>query len=175
MVDRMMRASRADVALYEEVEHNKSLTTEAVTVVGIVAVISALGAAVVALATDGSLVSSLIGNFISVIVGFFIWSFLVFFIGTNVFNGEAADVGEILRPLGYAYTPQILSFIPCVGFLAALWSLYLGFVAIRQGLDLDNGKTALTVVISFVVMFVVQLLIAGVFGLAGAGLGAITG
>jgi hypothetical protein len=174
MVDRMMRAARADVTLYEEAEANPSLTQEAYTVVGVVAVISAIGGLLTAGLTGVNPIVNALWSGVSVFVGYLVWSYLTYFIGTRVFNGTA-DAGELQRTLGYAYTPQVLSFIPCVGFLAALWSLYLGIVAVRQALDFDTGKAVLTAGVAFVVWFVIAAIIGTVLGLGAAGLSAITG
>ena len=173
MVERMIRAAKADIELYEEVEHNPSLTQEAYTIVGIVAAISAIGGILVALGTGESILAG-IWQGISVFLGYFVWSYLTFFIGTNVFNG-IADYGELQRTIGYAMTPQILTFIPIVGFFAGLWSLYLGFVAVRQALDVDNTKAFLTVVIAFIIQVVIFTGIAIVLGVGAYSLSLVTG
>ena len=50
--------------------------------------------------------------------------------------------------IGFAYLPMLLSVIPCIGgFIGVIWTIAAGFIAIRQGLDLDNTKAFLTVVI----------------------------
>ncbi len=178
MVDRMIRAAKADIELYEEVEHSPSLTQEAYTIVGIVAAISAIGAILIAFATtDGGAITAILTGVwqgISVFLGYFVWSYLTFFIGTNVFKGTA-DYGELQRTIGYAMTPQVLSFIPLVGLVASLWSLYLGFVAVRQALDVDNSKAALTIVISFVIQIVIFAAIGFVLGVGAFGAAALTG
>ena len=173
MVERMIRAAKADIELYEEVEHNPSLTQEAYTIVGIVAAISAIGGILVALGTGESILAG-IWQGISVFLGYFVWSYLTFFIGTNVFNG-IADYGELQRTIGYAMTPQILTFIPIVGLIAGLWSLYLGFVAVRQALDVDNTKAFLTVVIAFIIQVVIFTGIAIVLGVGAYSLSLVTG
>ena len=73
-------------------------------------------------------------------------------------------MGEMLRVLGFAQAPQLLtvfSFIPCLGVIialaAAIWSLIAGFIAIRQGLDIDNMQTAITVILSWLIAVVVNL------------------
>ena len=95
------------------------------------------------------------------------WSFLTYIVGTWLFDGEA-DLNEMLRVVGYGQSPRLLSifsFIPYIGailaFIGWIWSLVAAFIGIRQGLDLDNGKTAVTVLISFGVVILVNLLILG--------------
>ena len=96
---------------------------------------------------------------------------MTYFVGTSLFDG-VADMGEMLRVIGFAYAPQMLCIIPCIGGLVgAIWSLIAGFVAVRQGLDLDNTKAFLTIVIGFVVylvgVFIIALFIGGVTALFG--------
>jgi hypothetical protein len=72
-------------------------------------------------------------------------------VGTSFFNGQAT-VDEMLRVIGFAHAPQILGVIPCLGWIVGMiWSLIAGFIAVRQGLDLDNTNTFLTIAIGFVV------------------------
>jgi hypothetical protein len=69
-------------------------------------------------------------------------------------------MGEMLRVLGYAQAPQLLAIIPCIGGLVgAIWALIAGFIAIRQGLDLDNTKAFLTALIGFGVVIVGYIII----------------
>jgi hypothetical protein len=80
-----------------------------------------------------------------------LWSVVTWFVGTRFFGG-VADVGEMLRVIGFAYLPMLFSIIPCVGgFIGIIWTFAAGFIAIRQGLDLDNTKAFFTVVIGAVV------------------------
>lgn len=106
----------------------------------------------------------------SAFIGWLVWSAVTYFVGTTLFKGEAT-LGEMLRVIGFAQAPlilNILSFIPCVGpvisLLAWLFSLYTGFLAIQEGLDLDTGKTLATVAIGWVVAFIINLVIRMIFG-----------
>jgi hypothetical protein len=181
LVDRMIRASKGDVNLYEEVERDETATQQAVIVVGIVALASAIGAAIgivmlgsqIPAAPAGSGVviprPGPIGTFITTLIaayiGWLIWAYTTYFVGTRMFGGTATP-GEMLRTIGFAQSPRvlgILSFIPVVGALISLllfiWSIYLGFVAVRQGLDLDNQKAIFTIIISAIVAFVATIVI----------------
>lgn len=182
MVDRMVRATKGEVALYEEVEESTALTQEAYTIVGIVAATNALGALVGALIAGTNPIFPAIGQALSVVIGYVIWSYLTFFIGTRVFNGTATP-GEMMRAIGYAQTPRILAglllLIPglgaCLAIVPALWSLYLGFVAVRQALDVDDQKALMTVGIAFVASLVVSVVIASIIGIAAGTGAALTG
>jgi hypothetical protein len=120
------------------------------------------------------------------IINYYIWAYVTYFVGTNLFKGTA-DVGELLRTLGYASAPRILSilgFIPCVGGLAvlagAIWSLVTAVVAVRQALDFDDTVNAvITVIIGWVIILIIQFVLFAIFGTAFgvgmAGLDALSG
>jgi hypothetical protein len=61
----------------------------------------------------------------------------------------------------------------CGWFVGWIWTLVCTFIAIRQGLDLDNTKALVTAVIAFFVVLVVYLAIGAILGLLGIGAGAI--
>lgn len=176
MVDRMLRAVKADVSLYEEVEANPTYNQEALTIVGIIAVISAVAGVGlnVILGSGTSGIISGIWSGVSVFIGYYVWSYLTFFVGTRMFNGTA-DVGELQRTLAYSMSPQVLSFIPIVGLLASIYSLYLGFIAVRQALDFDNQKALMTAGIAWLIWFVISIVIGGIIGGLAIGAAAVTG
>ncbi len=174
MINKMIRAAMLDVNLYEEVEADTSLTTEAILVVLIVSVVSGLGGLIGSIARHGNPITTLVGTILMALVGYFIWAFVVYIVGTSLFHGTA-DYGEVLRTIGYAYSPNILgffTFIPCLGWLVALagsiWALVAGVIAVRQALDFDTTNAILTVLIGWVVMMVIVVLIGGVFGMGAA-------
>jgi hypothetical protein len=184
MLNRLVRAARLDVSLYEEVEADTGLTQEAITAVVIVAALSGVGAGLKALiggAGVGSFFVALIVGILISLVGYFIWAFLTYFIGVNLFKGTA-DYGELLRTLGYANGPNalgLLSFIPVVGgllsFVGSIWALVCGVIAVRQALDFDTTKAVLTVIIGWIVVLVISLLIGGALGFGAFGLASLSG
>jgi hypothetical protein len=188
MLNRMIRAATLDVNLYEEVEADTSLNQEALMVVILVSIAAGIGAFL------GGLISlrigaAVVGLILAVLIGvvsYYIWAYVTHFVGTSFFKGTA-DVGEVLRTLGYANAPRvlaILSFIPCVGWLIALagaiWALVAAVVAVRQAMDFDDTVTAIiTVIIGWVIILIISLVLNLIFGTAfgigGAGLGALGG
>lgn len=164
MISRMIRATQADVSLYEEAEANPSLQTEAITIVAIVQGISAILGIVLSATIGGegagSGVTGAILGFIFGMIGFFVGSYIAFFVGTNLFGGTA-DYGEVLRTLGYAQSPLVLSFIPCLGLIAILWSLWLAIVAMRAAFDFDTTKAVLTAIVLFIINIVIALIVGG--------------
>ena len=165
MMDRAIRAAKVEPALYEEVERDENATTEAMTIVAIVAVASAIGGAIGAVIGGRNVIGGLLIPLIGALIGWVLWSYITYFVGTRLMNGTATP-GELLRTIGYAQTPgilNILSFIPFVGGLialvAAIWSLWAGIVAVRQALDFDTGKAVITVIIGWVVVLIINLVI----------------
>ena len=179
IVDRMLRAARLEVALYEEVEADLTATNQALLVVVIVAVATGIGQALAA-STGGpatrGVVGPIIGGVLSALIGWGVWSYVVYFVGTR-FMGGTATYGEMLRTLGFAETPSVLlifSFIPVLGGLISLvalvWRIVAGFIATRQALDIDNAKTLVTIVLGIVALIVVLAVIGIVVGVIfGAG------
>jgi hypothetical protein len=101
------------------------------------------------------------GAFVSAIIGAFVfwlvWSAITYYVGTKLFGGKAT-LQEMLRVVGFAQAPGIvyvLGAIPGLNCLVCLflplifiWQMACAFIGLRQGLDLDNGKTLLTVLVS---------------------------
>jgi hypothetical protein len=181
MLDRVLRVIKLDKSVYAEVEADEMATSQAAIVVAIVAFLSAIGGGLGRVVSgEGrgfilAFLSAILGTFI----GWLVWSAVTYFVGTSVFKGEAT-MGEMLRVIGFAQAPQILgvlSFIPCVGWLFSLagflLSLYAGFLAIQEGLDLDTGETIATILIGGIVAFIVSLVIGLIFGVGLVGFSAL--
>lgn len=146
MLARIIGVFKLSASTFEEIEHNTTLTLPAAIIVVLVSLVSGVGNGMFNSFTDKSFFSGFIGSLISGILGWIVWSLVTWFVGTRLFKGQA-DPGEMLRVIGFAYSPLLLSIIPCVGgIIGLIWAIAAGFVAVRQGLDLDNGKTFFTVV-----------------------------
>ncbi len=171
MLQRMLRAARLDAAFYETVEADPKYTIEALWVVILVSAVSGLGSTIL----YGGF-SPFIREIISGLIGWVVWAGITLWIGTTVTRGPEtrSDMGEMLRVLGYSYTPRILAFfvfVPVLGsFLAVValvWQLIAGVVAIRQALDFTTGRAVATVILGWIALIVITLLVGLVFG-AGA-------
>lgn len=168
MLERIIGVFKLDAQTFEEIEHDQTATGQAAMIVGVVAVLSALGGAIGATFTDGAVTDELVTGFVGTFGGWIVWSALTLWIGTRLFDG-VADMGEMMRVIGFAYAPQMLGIIPCLGWIVgAIWSLVAVFIAVRQGLDLDNVKTFVTIIIGFIAYLVLVALLSLLFG-SGAG------
>ena len=175
MLDRIIGVFKLDANTFEEIEADQSATGQAALVVLVVALVGAVGSGIAATITDTSFFSSFISSLVTALLGWLVWSAVTYFVGTALFGGQA-DLGEMLRVIGFAYAPQILGIIPCIGWLiGVIWTLAAGFIAVRQGLDLDNTKAALTIGIGLVAYIIIFVIIGAIFGTGAAVLSSLTG
>lgn len=174
LVSRAIGAAMLQNEAYEEVEHDVTATSQAAVVVGIAGLMNAISA------LDGGVMAAG-GAIVGQYIGWLVWAAITSFIGTKLFDGTA-DMGELLRTLGFAQAPAVLlifAVIPFLGLLVSLavgiWLLVAAVVAIRQALDFSTGKAVLTALIGWVCVVVIAVVI-GVFtggmtllgGMAGA-------
>ena len=76
LTDRMIRAAKLDVNLYEEVEADKSALGQSMTVVIIASVAAGIGSI-----SHGGIQGIILGT-ISALIGWLIWSYITYIIGT---------------------------------------------------------------------------------------------
>ncbi len=167
LLNRMIRAAKLDVNLYEEVEADKGAMGQATLVV----VVSSLAAGIGGLTTLG--IGAIIGTIILALVGWYIWAYLTFLIGTKLLPEPQteADLGQMLRTIGFASSPgiiRILGIIPglnlIVNFVAAIWMLVAMIIAVRQALDYKGTLRAVLVcVIGFIIYLIIMMLITSIF------------
>jgi hypothetical protein len=182
LVNRMIRASKLEVALYEEVEADTSATSQAVLSVVLVSIISGIGTAIGAIIAGGGLriIWGLLGGIVGSLLGWLAWSFFTWLLGTTVFKGPEtkSSWGELMRTIGFAYSPGVFrffSFIPFLGpvisFAALVWSLIAGVIAVRQALDFSTGRAIATCIVGWIIYVIVMVLVALLVGGIGFGLG----
>ena len=173
-VDRVVGAARLDVATYEEVEADKGATPQAMAVVVLVALASGIGA----LGTGGA---GVLATVLGALVGWVAWASLIWFIGAVAIPDKQteADVGQLLRTIGFAASPGlllVLKLLPLVGavvaFVVWIWQLATTVVAVRQALDYRSTLHAIAVcLMGWIVYVVVSFGIALTFGIRSVELG----
>ena len=175
ILDRMVRAAKLDVSLYEEVEKDAAATNQAILVVIVTSICSGVGTAIGGhlRAGPGGFLLGLVVGIISALVGWLIWSFITYFVGTKVFKGPQTEAtyGQLLRCIGFSDSPRalaILSFIPVLGgivaFVAMIWSLVAMVIAVRQALDFTTGRAVATCIIGFIALVVISAVVGGLAG-----------
>lgn len=166
MMERLIGILKLDIDTYEEVEHDESAMSQALTVVGVVAVLGAIGTGLSS--GDGGGLVGAISSLLGALIGWWVGAWVTYKVGTSLFKGQAdATHQEMLRVLGFAQAPMALgvfAFIPVVGPILGVvgwvWSLCTYFIAVRQGLDISNLQTVITILVMMAVYFAI------IFGLA---------
>ena len=171
LAERMVGAARLDAGTYEEVEADTGATGQAALVVVISSICLAIGARL------GAGPVGLVLMSVFRLIGWYVWALVAFLVGTRLLPGSKteADVGQLLRTLGFASTPGVLAIfgvIPGLGsvvnLVVGIWMLVAMVIAVRQALDYDNTARAVGVVVSG---FVIYLALAALAGIVITGLG----
>jgi hypothetical protein len=160
-MDRMIRAAKLDVNLYEEVEADKGTMGQAMTVV----IISSIAAGFGSIA-EGGIAGIFIGT-ITALIGWYVWAYVTYFIGTRLLPEPQtkADHGELLRTIGFSSSPgliRVLGIIPglagVVFAVASIWMLVAMVIAVRQALDYTGTLRAVGVC---VIGWIIQVVLFG--------------
>lgn len=169
--DRIIRAAKLDVHLYEEVEADTGALGQAMLIV----ILSSLAAGIGTF-QHGGLNGMLIGT-IGALIGWYIWAYLTYFIGTKLLPEQqtSATSGELLRTIGFSSSPgiiRVLGIIPGIAkivmFGASVWMLVAMVIAVRQALDYKSTFRAVGVCI---IGWIIQILfLAILFLLFGKGI-----
>ncbi len=166
--DRIIRAAKLDVNLYEEVEADKGALGQAMTVVVLSSIAAGIGNI-----TRGGFGGVFIGT-IAALIGWYLWAYLTYLIGTKLLPEPQtkADHGELLRTIGFSSSPgliRVFGIIPGLGMIvfsvASMWMLVAMIIAVRQALDYKSTLRAVGVC---VIGWIIQILIfAFLFGILG--------
>ena len=147
--NRVFRAIKIDIDLYEEVEADKSATIQA----GMVVVLSSLAAGVGAIHLG---VSNLLLAPLLSLLSWYVWAYIIYFVGVKIFPDPEtkSDHGELLRTIGFSSAPGIIrvfGFTPTlmtVTFIgSAFWMLACMVVAVKSALDYKSMWKAFGVVV----------------------------
>ena len=166
--DRIIRATKLDSNLYEEVEADKSALGQAMAIV----VFSSIAAGIGLYKTGGF--SGIITGTMASLISWYVWAYLTYFIGTKFLPEPQtqADLGELLRTIGFSSSPGLLRvfyFVPGIGVLlyliSSLWMLVAMIIAVRQALDYNSTLRAVGVcVMGYIIQIFVLVIIFSIFG-----------
>ena len=114
--DRLIRAAKLDISLYEEVEADEGAMMQAMGTV----MLSSLAAGIGSSSIFG--LKNLIFGTIAALISWYVWAYLTYFIGTKLFPEPQtrADHGELLRTIGFSSSPGILRILGIIPGLAVL-------------------------------------------------------
>jgi hypothetical protein len=156
--ERIIGASRLDVRIYDEVEHDNDATVQAAGVVVLVAAAAALGGA------DRNAAVIITAIAVS-IIGWLLWAGITYLIGDKLLGGTATW-GELLRTLGFAQAPGMLLMLvalPAIGWavqlVVGLWMLVAAVLALRQALDFGTGRAIATALLGLLPYVALRVLV----------------
>ena len=166
-VNRIIRACKLDVSLYEEVESDQSATFQAALVVILSSLAAGIGA--ISLGSYNFIMPAIIS-----LISWYIWAYLIYLIGAKLFPEPSTktDHGELLRTIGFSsapglirvfgFTPELMTII-FIG--SGMWMLVAMIIAVRQALDYQSTWRAVgVVVIGFLVQAFILVLLLRIFG-----------
>ena len=160
--DRIIRAAKLDVNLYEEVEADKGAMGQAMGVV----VFSSVAAGIGSMGAIGS--KGITVGVITALIAWYVWAYITYLVGTKILPEPQtkADHGELLRTIGFSSSPgliRILGIIPGIGgiifLIASVWMLVTMVIAVRQALDFNSTYRAVSVCI---IGWIIQAAIFGI-------------
>ena len=167
-MNRIIRATKLDSNLYEEVEADKSALGQAMAIV----IFSSIAAGIGLYKTGGF--SGIITGTMASLISWYVWAYLTYFIGTKFLPEPQtqADLGELLRTIGFSSSPGLLRvfyFVPGIGgllyLISSLWMLVAMIIAVRQALDYNSTLRAVGVcVIGYIIQIFVLVIIVSIFG-----------
>lgn len=168
--NRVIRAMRLESDLYEEVEADRTATGQAMAVVILASIAGGIGTGgLVGLRGVFSLTLAALG-------GWVVWALITYIVGTKILPTPQtrSNPGELLRTLGFANSPGLLSIfglIPVLGGLVKLvvpiWILVAWVIAVRQALDYTSTGRAIAVcligwLLYVLIVTVVYVLLGGI-------------
>ena len=167
-IDRIIRAAKLDVHLYEEVEADTRAMSQAMGIV----VLSSIAAGIGSIARGG--LGGILTGTIVALIGWYIWAYVTYFIGTKFLPEPQteANPGELLRTIGFSSSPgliRVLGIIPwlagVVFLVASIWMLVAMVIAVRQALDYKSTLRAVGVcVIGWIIQSLILVLLFTILG-----------
>ncbi len=167
-IDRIVRAAKLDVSLYEEVEADKGAMVQAMGVV----VLSSIAAGIGSIGTIGA--KGIIIGAVTALIAWYVWAYITYFVGAKILPEPQtkADHGELLRTIGFSSSPgliRVLAIIPgltgIIFMITSIWMLIAMVIAVRQALDYQSTLRAIGVcIIGWVIQAIILMILFAVLG-----------
>ena len=146
---RALGAARLDPTVYEEVEHDRAASVQALVIVLLSAIAGAIGR------LGSFTLAALAANTIVGVFGWVVWAGLCLAIGARLVPRRPrtrSDIGASVRVLGFAAAPGICQALAVIAplrtpvlVLAQVWMIFAMAVAVRHALDDKRTAPALGV------------------------------
>jgi hypothetical protein len=167
--NRIIRAAKLDVNLYEEVEADKGAMGQAMGIV----ILSSVAAGVGTISRGGF--GGILMGTLSALIGWYVWAYVTYLIGTKLLPvpETRADPGQLLRTIGFSSSPgliRLVGIIPgltgLVFFVASIWMLVAMVIAVRQALDYKSTWRAVGVcAIGWIIQSLILVLLFWILGI----------
>lgn len=159
---------------------------EALTYVAVAAALAGVVAFIVGIFTGplGAIIA-LVGALVAPLLSFFIFAFVVNWMGKRqggtgtqdeVFYTCALYTAPILAVTGIVGNIPLLNcvFAP-ISLILGLYQIYLGYLATRASMNLDQNKAIITVVVAIIAQWIVFAVIGGIIAAIAVGMGVASG
>ena len=165
--NRMVRAAKLDIDLYNEVKADEGATPQAFKAVLVASIATGIGYGISIVIEDGFawLTWGLLLGVALAVLTWLLWSFTTYVVGTKLFRrpDTAATYRGLLHATGFATSPNtigILLFVPHLNFLLfwlimPIWTLVAGIIAVRQALDFSTFRAIATCLVGWIVYVLV--------------------
>ncbi|MEJ5348778.1 MAG: YIP1 family protein [Desulfosoma sp.] len=168
LIQRMIRAAKLDVSLYEEVEADTSAKGQAMTVV----ILSSVAAGIGSTGIGGF--KGMITLTLMALAAWYLWAYITYFVGVKLLPEPQTQSNpqELLRTIGFSSSPgilRILGVLPGLGGLVLIitgaWMLAAMVVAVRQALDYrSTGRAVAVCIIGWVLQSLMLTVAFALFG-----------
>jgi hypothetical protein len=160
---------------------------EALIYVGVAAVIGAVLSAIFGLIGGGVMgaIGGLIGGLVLPLLSFYVSAWLIYTVGKSqggtgtqdeVFYSIALYLAPILAINGVIGSNVLFACLAFpVSLALGLYGIYLGYLAIRASMNLEQNKAIITMVLAFIAQVVIGIIVASVLGALGLGAAAASG
>ncbi len=176
--------TRPSIHTFEQYEKRGGMR-DALIYVGVAALVAGLVGFVFGLLGGiSAAIAGLIIGLVTSLVGFLVFGFAIYFMGRQ--QGGTGTQDEVLYTTALYTAPLtaitgVINAVPVlncllipVTFAIGIYQIYLGYLATRSSMNLDQTKAIITVVVAYIAMLVVGILLVGVLaGLTAAANGGV--
>jgi hypothetical protein len=178
--------TKPSVQTFEQYE-KRGGKREALIYVAVAAAIGAILSAIFGLIGGGvrGAIGGLLGGLLLPLISYYVSAFLIYTVGKS--QGGTGTEDEVFYTIAL-YLAPILAIngiigsnvlFACLAFpvsiLLSLYGIYLGYLAVRASMNLDQNKAIITMVLAFVAQVVIGIIVTTVLGAIGLGAAAATG
>lgn len=167
IIQRSKEIATFNTRTYAEVARDPRALPEAAIIVAAVAIAAGIGAV-----NYGA--GGLVGGIILSLLGWIVSAAIIYFVGTRITGTPttSGSVESLLRTLGYASVPNILSFLGFIWFFGwlvlfvlGIWTLITTVLAIRAALGMSLQRAIITGFVAWIVAIIVRVLLGALFGI----------